>query len=115
MSARRYYRFKESLTGNIEFRGSSYRCVVEDISPRGLRLWSAAPVAVGERMGIELQLPHDARFSCFIEIRQITNDDLRAEIVEISDANAAALSGRIEEHCSAVRRAKAKAAGAIKA
>lgn len=110
--ARRYHRFKDSFRGSIEYLGSSYPCLVEDISPRGLYLVSGAPVNIGDRMSVDLRISQDARFSCVIEIRHVTSDGLSAEIVDIADADAGVLSGRIEEHYSAVRLAKAKAAGA---
>jgi hypothetical protein len=115
MSARRYHRFKDSLRGRLEHEGSTYLCLVDDISQRGLRLWSAAPVTVGDRARVDLRLAGDAEFSCVIEIRQLASGALRAEIVEITDADADLLSGRIEEHYAAVRQAKAKAAGSVKA
>ena len=113
-SARRYHRFKDSFGGRIEYLGSSYPCLVQDISPRGLYLVSGAPVNTGDRMRVDLHISQDARFSCVIEIRQVTSDGLSAEIVDIADADAGVLNGRIHEHYSAVRLAKAKAAGAVK-
>jgi hypothetical protein len=113
--ARGYHRFKDSLRGSIEHLGLSYLCLVEDISQRGLRLWSAAPVAVGDRVSVDLQISQDARLSCVIEIRQVTSDGLRVEIVDIAAADAVVLIGRIAEHYQAVREAKAKAASAVTA
>ena len=115
-STRQYHRFKDFFRGRIEYLGSSYLCLVEDIGRRGLRMLSDAPVDVGDRMRVDLHVSPDARFSCVIEIRQVTRDGLRAEIVDIADADAGVLSGRIEEHYSAVRLAKAKCyAKAVKA
>ena len=112
-SARAHHRFNDSFSGSLEYLGLAYLCLVNDISQRGLRLCSAAPVDVGDRMSVDLRISEDVRFSCVIEIRQITSDGLRAEIVDIADADAGVLGGRIEEHCAAVRLAKAKAADAI--
>jgi hypothetical protein len=109
-SARRYHRFKDFFRGRIEYQGSSYLCLVENISQRGLRLLSVAPVDVGDRMSVDLHISQDARCSCVIEIRHVTSDGLRAEIVDIADADAGVLSGRIEGHYSAVRLAKAAGA-----
>ena len=64
-------------------------------------------------MSVDLQVSGATQFTCVIEIRQVAGDALRAEIVDIADADAGVLGGRIEEHYSAVRRAKAKAANAI--
>ena len=112
-SARRYHRFNDSFSGSLDYLGLAYLCLVHDISQHGLRLWSAAPVEVGDRMSVDLRISQDVRFSCVIEIRQVASDGLRAEIVEITDADAGVLGGRIEEHYSAVRLAKARAASAI--
>jgi len=106
-SARRYHRFKDSFMGSIEYLGSSYPCLVEEISERGIRLLSRAAVDIGDRVSVDLQISQDARLSCVIEIRDFTGDALRAEIVDISDADAGVLRGRIEKHYSAVRLAKA--------
>lgn len=105
--ARRSHRFKDFLRGSIEYLGSSYPCLVEDISPRGLYLVCGVPANIGDRMSVDLRISQDARFSCTIEIRQVTSDGLGAEIVDIADADAGVLTGRIEEHYSAVRLAKA--------
>jgi hypothetical protein len=113
MMARRYHRFKDSFTGSIQYLGSSHPCLVEEISQRGLYLLSGAAVNIGDRMSVDLRISQDARFSCVIEIRQVTSDGLGAEIVDIADADVGVLSGRIEEHYSAVRLAKAARAGKI--
>lgn len=115
--ARGYHRFKDSLGGSIahlgEHLGSRYPCLVEDISQRGLYLVTSAPAKIGDRMNIDLHVSEDARrFSCIIEIRQVTSDGLGAEVVDIADADAAVLGGRIEQHCLAVQQAKVKAASA---
>jgi hypothetical protein len=112
--ARGNHRFKDSLRGSIahlgEHLGSPYPCLVEDISQRGLYLATSAPVRIGDRLTIDLHISEDARFSCVIEIRQVTPDGLGAEVVDIADADAAVLSGRIEKHYLAVRQAKAASA-----
>ena len=113
-SARRDHRFKDSFRGSIEYLGSTYPCLVEEISQRGLYLVSNALVGVGDRARLDLHISQDARFSCVIQIRQVTSDGLGAEIVEIADADASLLNSRIEEYYSAARLAKAKAAGAVK-
>jgi hypothetical protein len=111
--ARHYHRFKDSFRGSIEHLGSSYPCPIEDISPRGLYLVSSAPVNIGDRTRVDLRISPDAQISCVIEIRQVTSDGLGAEIVDIAAADAGVLSSRIEGHYSAVRQAKAKAAGMV--
>ena len=115
--ARGNHRFKDSLRGSIahlgERLGSPYPCLVEDISQRGLYLVASAPVKIGDRMRIDLHISEDARFSCVIEIRQVTPEGLGAEVVDIAGADAAVLSDRIEKHCLAVRQAKARAASAV--
>ena len=108
--ARGYHRFKDSLRGSIEHLGLSYPCLVEDISQRGLYLVTNAPVKIGDRMSIVLYISKAAGFHCVIEIRQVTPDGLGAEVVDIADADAAVLSGRIEIHYLAVRQAKAASA-----
>ena len=107
---RRYYRFKDCFTGSIEHLGSSYPCEVEEISQRGLYLLADIAANVGDRMSVDLHISREARFSCVIEIRQVTSDGVRAEIVEIAESDGEVLSGRIEQHCSAVRAAKAERA-----
>jgi hypothetical protein len=111
---RRHYRFKDSFRGSIEYLGSSYPCLIEDISQRGLYLVSGPAVNIGDRMSVDFHISQDVRLRCVIEIRQVTSDGLGAEIVDIADADAGVLSGRLEEHCRAVRLAKAKAAVAVK-
>ena len=97
---RRDHRFKDSFRGSIKYLGSSYLCLVDDISQRGLHLLSGAAVDIGDRMSVDLQIAEDARFSCLIEVRHITADGLGAEIVYIGNADAYMLSGRIEKHHS---------------
>jgi hypothetical protein len=72
-------------------------------------------VNIGDRMSVDLRISQDARFSCVIEIRQVTSNGLSAEIVDIANADAGVLNGRIEGHYAAVRLAKEKAAAAVKA
>jgi hypothetical protein len=91
----------------MEYPSSSYLCLVEEVSERGLRLLPGTAVNMGERMRVDLHISQDARLSCVIEIRQVTRDGLGAEIVDIAQADADVLRGRIEEHYLAVRRAKA--------
>lgn len=108
-SARRSFRFKDSFRGSIQYRGSSYPCLVEDISQRGLRLLCDAPVNVGDRLNAALHISPDTGFSCVIEVRQITGNRLRGEIIDIAEADAGVLNDRIEGHYSAVRQAKERA------
>jgi hypothetical protein len=112
-AVRRHHRFKDQLTGDVEYRGASYPCVVTDISQRGLYLTSNVPVKLGDRMRVDLRIAPDRRFSCMTEIRQITSAGLGAEIIDITDEDARVLVGRIEDHCSAVRLAKEAEASGI--
>jgi hypothetical protein len=88
----------------MEYQGSSYFCVVEEISQRGLRLLSAAAVNIGDRMRVDLHISQDTRLSCVIEVRQFIGDALGAEIVDIAEADANVLRGLIEGHYSAAQR-----------
>lgn len=90
-------RFKDSFRGSIEYLGSSYLCLVDDISQRGLHLLSGAAVDIGDRMNVRLQISQDAQFSCLIEVRHVTGDGLGAEILYISNADAYVLSDRVEK------------------
>jgi hypothetical protein len=101
---RRYHRFKDFFRGSMEYQGSSYFCVVEEISQRGLRLLSAAAVNIGDRMRVDLHISQDTRLSCVIEVRQFIGDALGAEIVDIAEADANVLRGLIEGHYSAAQR-----------
>ena len=94
---RRDYRFKDSFRGLIDYLGSSYLCLVDDISQHGLHLLSGAAVDIGDRMTVHLQISEDARFSCLIEVRHVTADGLGARIVYIANMDAYVLSDRIEK------------------
>jgi hypothetical protein len=97
----------------MEYKGSSYFCLVEEISERGLRLLSGAAVKISDRARIDLHISQGARLSCVIEIRQFIGDSLGAEIVDIAQADADVLRGKIAEHHSAVRWAKAARADLV--
>jgi hypothetical protein len=111
---RRHYRFKDCFTGSIDHLGTSHLCQVEEISQRGLYLLSDIAANVGDRMSVDLHISKDVRFSCVIEIRRVTSDGIRAEIVDIADVDADVLNARIEEHCAAAGRAKAARARAVR-
>jgi hypothetical protein len=97
----------------MEYQGSSYFCLVEEISARGLRLLSGAAVNIGDRARVDLHISQGARLSCVIEVRQVIGDGLGAEIVDIAQADADVLRGQTEEHYSAVRRAKTTRANLV--
>lgn len=111
---RRDLRFKDSFRGSIDYLGSSYLCLVDDISQHGLHLLSGAAVDVGDRMSVHLQPSPDAGLSCLIEVRHVTSDGLGAKIVYIGNADAYVLSDRVEKRRSAlmvadaVRRGRAR-------
>jgi hypothetical protein len=96
---RRYNRFKASLKGCIEYSGSSYLCLVEDMNDRGFQLLSIAAPEVGEQMRFTLRVSQDAQLSCLIEVRHIASDGfLGARIVAIDAADASVLRRLIDEH-----------------
>ena len=96
-SVRRYTRFKASLKGCLEYSGSTYLCLVEDMNERGFQLLSIAAPKVGDQMRFTLHEEH-AQFSCLIEVRHVAADGfLGARIVEIEAADACALRRLIDE------------------
>jgi hypothetical protein len=111
---RRDHRFEDSIRGSLKYRGSSYLCLVADLSQRGLHLLSGAAVDVGDRLSVDLHISEDTRLSCVIVARHVTSDGLGAEIEYIPDTAANVLSGRIEKHeatlmvADAVRRGLAR-------
>lgn len=104
-------RYKDSFRGRIEYLGSSYLCMVDDISQSGLHLLSGAAVDVGDRMSVSFRSSQDPGFSCLIEVRHVTADGLGAEIVYISNADAYVLSNRIEQRREAFMVADAARRG----
>lgn len=104
---RRDYRFKDSFRGRIDYLGSSYLCLVDDISQQGLQLLSGAAVDIGDRMSVHLQIAEDAQFSCLVEVRHVTSDGFGAKIVYIANVDAYVLSDRIEKRREALMVADA--------
>jgi hypothetical protein len=104
---RREHRFQDSIRGSIQYRGSSYLCLVADLSQRGLHLLSGAAVDVGDRLSVDLHISEDVQFSCVIVAKHVTSDGLGGEIEYIGDTAANVLSGRIEKHESTLRAADA--------
>jgi len=95
---RRYTRFKASLKGSLEYSGSSYLCLVEDMNERGFQLLSIAAPKVGDQMRFTLHETEDTQFSCLIEVRHVADDGfLGARIVDIEAADACALRRLIDE------------------
>lgn len=96
---RRYSRFKASLKGCIEYSGSSFLCLVEDVNERGFQLLSIAAPEVGDQMRFTLQVSHDAQLSCLIEVRHVASDGfLGARIIAIDAADASVLRRLVDEY-----------------
>lgn len=95
---RRYSRFKASLKGRLEYSGSSYLCLVEDMNERGFQLLSIATPEVGEQMRFTLPVSQDIQLSCLIEVRHVASDGfLGARIIDMDATDAATLRRLIEE------------------
>ncbi|MGQ0749318.1 MAG: PilZ domain-containing protein [Betaproteobacteria bacterium] len=95
---RRYTRFKASLKGCLEYSGSSYLCLVEDMNERGFQLLSIASPKVGDQMRFTLHVTQDTQLSCLIEVRHVADDGfLGVRIVAIDSADASALRYLIDE------------------
>jgi hypothetical protein len=84
---RRDIRRREPLKGNISYRDAAYPCLLEDFSENGMRLLSAAEVAVGERVAVDLQLCEGQHLPCVLHVRHIDEDGFGGRIVEIEPAN----------------------------
>jgi hypothetical protein len=95
---RRYSRFKASLKGRLEYSGSSYLCLVEDMNERGFQLLSVADPEVGDQMRFTLHVSRDTQLSCLIEVRHVASDGfLGARIVDIEAVDAGELRRLIDE------------------
>lgn len=95
---RRYGRYKASLKGCIEYAGSSYLCLVEDMNERGFQVLSIATPEVGDQMRFTLRVSPDVQLSCLIEVRHVASDGfLGARIVTIDAADASVLRRLINE------------------